>query len=151
MDDLAVMHYLRQVNVFLDSMCREQITQNGLTTSQNFCLAYLLRCNEEGGGICPTELCRASGVSRPAISALLKELKKKGYLEMAADPGDDRKKHIVLTEKAREYEQKMQEDMKRTRDCLCKDIPEEDIRITERCLGIMLKNLKQETKRRNDL
>lgn len=151
MDDLAVMHYLRQINIFLEQMCKEHIADNGLTTSQSFCIAYLLRHNADEEGICPTELCRASGVSRPAISALLKELKKKGYLEMAADPGDDRKKHIVLTEKAREYEQKMQEDMNRTRDCLCKDIPEEDVRITERCLGIMLKNLKQETKRRNDL
>lgn len=144
------MHYLRQINVFLELMCREQIAQNGLTTSQNFCLAYLLRRGDDDS-ICPTELCRASGVSRPAVSALLKELKKKGYLEMTADPGDDRKKHILLTEKAREYEQKMQENIKRTRDCLCRDIPEEDILVTERCLGIMIKNLKNETKRRNDL
>ncbi|MCD7730469.1 MAG: hypothetical protein LUI05_03110 [Oscillospiraceae bacterium] len=150
MDDFTIIQCIKQLNSYLDSFCREQVLKGELTPSQSFFISYLV-CHNSEDGIHPTDWRDISGMSRPAVSSLLKALRQKGYLEMSADVNDDRKKHILPTQKAQDYDKEMHEGLKQTIDCLYRGISDENIKIVEESLGIMLENIKRESKGRNEL
>lgn len=93
---------LRRLHLAVEQASRPQLEPLGLTSAQAVVLGWLL---EPGHGeVCASHLHRQTGLSRAAISATLKHLQRGGYLEVAACPGDERKKRIVLTRKARELQ-----------------------------------------------
>lgn len=96
---------IKQVSMAMEQDGRAQFRALDLSLSQGYVLDYLLSQKEELP--CATELCELFGLSKSTLSALLNDLKNKGYLEMTLDPGDDRKKRIVLTKKAREEEKQI--------------------------------------------
>jgi DNA-binding MarR family transcriptional regulator len=53
----------------------------------------------DANGARPTELARRAGISKQAISQLVRELERRGYVEQAADPTDTRAKIVRLTER----------------------------------------------------
>ena len=50
-------------------------------------------------GARPTALAARAGITKQAISQLVRELEKRGYVELARDPGDTRAKIVRLTER----------------------------------------------------
>jgi DNA-binding MarR family transcriptional regulator len=50
-------------------------------------------------GARPTELARRAGITKQAISQLVRELERRGYVEQVADPTDTRAKIVRLTER----------------------------------------------------
>ena len=50
-------------------------------------------------GARPTALAQRAGITKQAISQLVRELESRGYLEQAADPTDTRAKIVRLTER----------------------------------------------------
>ncbi len=100
--DQTILLLIKQVSVAMEQDGRARFRALGLSLSQGYVLDYLLSQKEELP--CATELCGAFRLSKSTLSTLLNDLKNKGYLEMFLDPGDDRKKRIILTEKAREEE-----------------------------------------------
>jgi len=50
-------------------------------------------------GARPTELARRAGITKQAISQLVRELARRGYVEQVADPTDTRAKIVRLTER----------------------------------------------------
>ena len=93
---------LRRLHLAVEQASRPQLEPLGLTSAQAVVLGWLLEQRE--GPVCASQLHRQTGLSRAAISATLKHLQRGGYLEVAACPGDERKKRIVLTRKARELQ-----------------------------------------------
>ena len=80
---------LRQLNLQLEQCGRAQMQPLGLSTSEGLTLCYLLRHGESD--LCAARLHERLGVSKAALSATLKSLCRKGYLETEVFPDDDRK------------------------------------------------------------
>ena len=117
--------------------------QLNLTPTQAILLHYLLTHHEQGNyGI---DLCVNLGVSKATISSTLKTLKRNGYLYMKENPTDDRKKQIVLTQKAYDAQPQIEAELRAQRDLLCQSIPEQRRRWLEEDLEQMVSNLEKKT------
>ena len=77
---------LKKLNLGLESDINADMTELGVTAAQCDVLAYLMsRAGQEVG---PTDLHRDLGISKAAVTALLKKLRGKGLLTVEADPED---------------------------------------------------------------
>ncbi len=140
---------LKQLSLALEQYGRERMKKLDISPSQSLALDYLF--SKKGHAVYATELHDQFGISKPAISSILKELKKKGYVETLIHPEDDRKKQIVLTEKAYLIEKPIKEGLAEQQNRLCRKIPPEQREIIKEGLRIMLDNLTNETPRRNSM
>ena len=109
---------LRQLNQSLEHEGREQMKRLDISPSQGLILHYLL--SQKGRTVFSAELHRQFGMSKSALSTALKGLKQRGYLVMTTDPGDDRKKGIVLTDRAQEAEKQIREGLDLQQERLCR-------------------------------
>ena len=82
---------LRQVCSSAEQYGRACMKDWDLSPAQGFVLDHLLA---QQGEACATELRRQFGISKSTLSELLNSLRKKGYVEMAQDPADERKKRL---------------------------------------------------------
>ncbi len=89
---------LKKLNLGIESSVNMMMASEGITAAQCDVLAYLL--DHRKTRIYATELHRNLGISRAAVSALLKKLKNKGFLVFQSDPADERQKQILLTDEA---------------------------------------------------
>lgn len=138
---------LRQWKVTLLQYGKESRGDLDITSAQSVLLEHLLVCGKQETSL--TEICAISGISKATISGMLKVLKNKGYLQMEAVPGDDRKKRIILTRRAYEVHDRIENSMKRKKDCLYKGITKEELESLEGVLERMISNLKQEMEQKN--
>lgn len=113
-----------------------------LTPTQSILLQYLLA--HKGQEICGVDLHTTLKISKSSVSSTLKALKQKGYVNLREDPMDDRKKQILLTEKAYNAEQLIQSSLLRQQKYLCEGIPTQRLQYLEEDLEQMLCNLKKE-------
>ena len=113
-----------------------------LTPTQSILLQYLLA--HKGQEICGIDLHTTLRISKSSVSSTLKALKQKGYVNLREDPMDDRKKQILLTEKAYNAEQLIQSSLLRQQKYLCEGIPTQRLQYLEEDLEQMLCNLKKE-------
>lgn len=113
-----------------------------LTPTQSILLQYLLA--HKGQEICGVDLHTTLRISKSSVSSTLKALKQKGYVNLREDPMDDRKKQILLTEKAYNAEQLIQSSLLRQQKYLCEGIPTQRLQYLEEDLEQMLCNLKKE-------
>ena len=97
-----VMLTLKQLYLAMEQYGKSRMQDTDLTPAQATLLYYLLTHKEQGSyGF---QLRATIGISKSSISATLKELRQKGYLSMEKTPMDDRKKRIILTQKAYDAE-----------------------------------------------
>ncbi len=132
---------LRQLNLQLEQCGRVQMQPLGLSTSEGLTLCYLLRHSESD--LCAAQLHERLGVSKAALSATLKSLCRKGYLETAVFPDDDRKKRILLTPRAQQLRHRVEEQMTGHSIALCRGIPPGELDAAERVLVALLHNLRE--------
>ena len=121
---------------------KERMKDLGLSTPQSLALNYLF--SRAGQEVCATELHALFGVSKSTISASLKGLREKGYVEMSGVPGDDRKKRIVLTDKAYAVKQEIDAGLMEQERRLCRGIPPGRLEALEADLETMLRNVRPE-------
>ena len=145
MDESNILWLLKQLDISLDHYGREKIENGELTQSQFFMLNYLIA--QEEHQYHATDIHLNIGISKAAISSNLKSLKQKGYLRLVAAPGDDRKKQIVLSQKAYSAAGMMKASLKKHQTCLCHGISQQNLKILEDSLNIMIANIKRETTR----
>jgi DNA-binding MarR family transcriptional regulator len=76
----------------------------GLSHPQYRILLSLLRAEHFGdeGGLNPSEISRTLGVSRNAVSALVRSLEQAGLIARSLDPADRRRFDLTLTEAGRD-------------------------------------------------
>lgn len=135
---------LKQVNLSLEQFGRLHLRQRNMSPSQCLLLDYML--SQEENAFCATALHEEFGISKAALSSILKGLKQMGYLEIVSDPTDDRKKRIFLTSKACEEQKRIVEEMEESEALLCRGFSQEEKRGMEEYLDRMLFNLKKERK-----
>lgn len=134
---------LKQLDIHVRTFGAKSLADGGITLSQLLLLDQLLAMEQEEC-VFSKELGARVGLSRATVSSMLKRLKQNGYLEMAADEKDNRRKRIVLTPKARRAREEVRQAMQRLGGCLCRGIPEEELLQTRATLQTMLQNLQNE-------
>ncbi|MCC8025150.1 MAG: MarR family transcriptional regulator [Clostridium sp.] len=137
-----VMRLLKQLNLTVEMMVNHMFVHNDLTASQCDVLSCLM--DHGKSAVSATLIHRELGLSRAAVSALLKRLKVKGYLVFETAPHDDRQKLILLTDKARRIEQEMDEKAEVIKGCLYRGFSKEEQEALEGMIRRMLCNLKAE-------
>lgn len=145
MNEIRIGCLLRQVNAGLIQYGKEHMGKIGLSPAQSMMLEYLLSQNKEGYYL--TDICMQTRLSRATVSVMLKALRKKGYLYVIADSGDDRKKKMILAQKAYEMTDVIQESLAIREKCIFKDISHEELRNLENTLNKIVMNLKQTTEK----
>ena len=91
---------MKKISLNLTSQLEVYLRHQDMSGIQVYLLVYILRHHPEGTYL--TELCHEIGVSKPTLSALIKKLREKGYLDFQENPGDIRKKKVLPTEKLME-------------------------------------------------
>ena len=81
------------------------------------------------------------GLRPPTATGLLKSMERSGLISRTAVDHDARLKKIVLTEKALQYQNLVQADLEVFEKSLVRNIPEEDLKVFERVVEKMTKNL----------
>lgn len=137
-----VMWTLKQLYLALEQQVKLRLKNIDLSPTQGVVLHYLLTHKEQD--IYGVDLHTILGISKSSISSTLKALKQKGYLKMKVNPLDDRKKQIVLTDKAYNAQQLIDSGLIEQEKILCKEIPEQRLEFLEKDLDKMLCNLKSE-------
>ena len=137
-----VMWTLKQLYLALEQQGKLRLKNIDLSPTQGVVLHYLLTHKEQD--IYGVDLHTILGISKSSISSTLKALKQKGYLKMKVNPLDDRKKQIVLTDKAYNAQQLIDSGLIEQEKILCKEIPEQRLEFLEKDLDKMLWNLKSE-------
>lgn len=134
---------IKQVSVAMEQDGRAQFRSLDLSLTQGYVMDYLLSQKEELP--CATELCGLFGLSKSTLSSLLNDLKDKGYLEMPLDPWDDRKKQIVLTDKARNARENIRQVFSQQLKTFCQGIDPQDLERVGQLLRTMRKNLQKQS------
>ena len=137
-----LMWTLKQLHLSLEQYGKIQLEDMELSPTQCILLHYLL--SHKGQDIYGVDLHATLGISKSSVSSTLKALRQKGYLSTKEDPLDDRKKQIVLTEKAYDAEQLIQASLLAQQKRLCHEIPKQRLEWLEEDLDQMLCNLKKE-------
>lgn len=132
---------LKQLSILLDQYGKFQMQEMDLSLTQGVILHYLL--THQGMYIYGIDLHVILGISRSSISATLKALKNKGYINMRENPSDDRKKKIVLTKKSYDMQQQIDASLIAQQRQLYQGVPEERLNQLEKDLDQMLVNMKQ--------
>ena len=88
---------LRKINLDLTSRLESGLRYKGMSGFQIYFMVYFLRHHPEGTYL--TELCHETGVSKSALSGLIKKLRNVGYLFFQEDPHDIRRKELLPTPK----------------------------------------------------
>lgn len=135
---------LKQVYLAIEQYGKIQMKNMDLSLTQGMVLHYLLTHREQN--ICGVDLHTVLGISKSSVSSTLKVLKQKGYLDTSVTPLDDRKKQIVLTEKAYDAEQLIDSNLIAQHKRLCEGISEQRLEWFQKDLDKMLCNLQQEIK-----
>lgn len=137
-----LMWTLKQLHLSLEQCGKRHLQDMGLSPTQGVLLHYLLTHGQQD--IYGVDLQAVLGISKSSVSAALKALRQNGYLLLQESPQDDRKKRIVLTQKAYREKQAIEDGLALQQKRLCQGIPEQHLKWLEMDLEIMLHNLKKE-------
>ena len=88
---------MKKLSLNMTAQLELNLKNKSITGIQAYFLVDILRHHPKGTYL--TELFREIGVSKPTLSALIKKLREKGYLNFEEDPADVRKKKVLPTEK----------------------------------------------------
>lgn len=140
----SMMCALKQLHLAMEQYGKMQMRHTDLTPAQAALLYYLL--SHQGQGNYGIQLHATLGISKSSVSSTLKALRLKGYICTKENPLDDRKKQVILTQKAYDAEQHIRAGLLAQQKQLCQQIPEQRLRQLVEDLEQMLRNLKTETK-----
>ncbi|MDO4326253.1 MAG: MarR family transcriptional regulator [bacterium] len=140
MEEIRMNCLLKQIKAALEQYERSNPQEMDMTIGQCIMLNYLL--NQDSRDLYATDIHVIFGISKATVSTILKSLKKKGYLLMEEDMQDDRRKRLVLTEKAYEMQQNVEEALRKRGEDMCRGISRQELEMTEQVLCRMLLNLR---------
>lgn len=141
MKESKIESLVRQLNIALIQYGKENRKDLDMTSAQSVLLWHLLSCKEKE--IFLAEVFAKAEISKATISVMLKALREKGYLIMKADSNDDRKKKIILTERAYEVQDAIEKSLKKRTECIYRGISEQELAVLENALEKIIANLKQ--------
>lgn len=83
------------------------------------------------------------GITKSTVAGIIKLMEKKGFIERISVPRDARLKKLVLTDKGREYEDKMGTQFRLDEQMYRENITDEELCIFIRVLNKIKKNIKE--------
>lgn len=100
---VSLMDELGYVSRSIYHVGEQSLDETGLSMAQYKVLMHLFFAEQMGdrGELNPSEISERQGVSRNAISSLIRNLEEEELVERRLDPGDRRRFNISLTEKGR--------------------------------------------------
>lgn len=143
-DDRDIIWILKETELALNRYDRELLHIGDLTPAENHLLEYFL--GHEKQDLCATDLHLIFGISKPTVSALLKSLKQKGYLQIEILPQDERKKRILLTAKAYGVRDQIKTVLHARQDSLCRGISAQEIALLKKILEKLIANMGQDNR-----
>ena len=102
-DRRTAVNNFRRIHAGMEHSISRFFLRTDLTAAQGHLLLYILTRPHQR--LCSTELHRGLGLSRAAVSELLKKLREKGFLTLRTAPEDERQKLIEPTDRALELKQ----------------------------------------------
>ncbi len=102
-------------------------------------LGYL--AHHARGNICQKDLEAVFGLARSTVSGMLGQLEEQALIRREAVPGDARLKRVVLTEKAKEQQQRIEARMQQLEAGICRNFTEEECLQLVGYLDRVLENL----------
>lgn len=136
---------LRQLNTYLIRYGKENMEGLDMTSAQSMLLDYLLLDKKKEYHL--KDICSELGLAKATVSVMLKALRENGYLEMTADPEDDRKRKITLSHKAFDIQEELENKLKNRGNCIFRGITEQEVKNLESTLDRMIANLKEKTEK----
>lgn len=85
-------------------------------------------------------MARDYGFSKATICATLKSLRRSGYIKMQIDNADNRRKEIILTERAQMVKPDVRQYIAEFNHAICKGIPDQELQCFEKSLRMVLQN-----------
>lgn len=85
-------------------------------------------------------------VSRATLSDVLKTMEKNNIIKRAVASNDARKREIILTEKSKEFHEKVNSSLNEINAILEKNLNEEELKNFSNIIDIMINNLEEEEK-----
>lgn len=137
-----IMWTLKQLHLTLEQYGKMRMQDMDLSPTQGILLHYLLL--HKGQDLYGVDLHTTLGLSKSSVSSTLKALKQKGYIITKENPQDDRKKQIVLTEKAYSTELQISAGLNAQQERLCQEISPQRMQRLEKDLEQMLYNARKE-------
>lgn len=95
----------KKIGLDLTSQLEFYLGDQEMSGVQAYFMVYILRHHPEGTYL--TELCREIGLSKSILSAMLKKVRKAGYILFREEPEDIRKKKILPTDKLRAEDEQL--------------------------------------------
>ena len=142
----TVLHKTKQMTLRVRMLLDSMLPDKDITPSQGNILGYLYRHCGEGETVTATQIHNDLMLSRATISALLKKLCLKGYLNFETAECDDRLKSITLTAKALKNQKQIDECFDYVEEQLFLGFSEEEKKESIELLTRMLANLDQALK-----
>lgn len=142
MEEQDTIELLKEASLCLARYDRRVMRGGERTPPENRILGYLFTHEEET--FSATDIHLRSGVSKPAISAVIKSLKRKGYLCTDVQADDERRKRIRLTPRAYQAREQVERELKERSRRLCHGIPEQELRVFRKALYQIIHNIRQE-------
>ncbi|KNZ41233.1 MarR family winged helix-turn-helix transcriptional regulator [Acetobacterium bakii] len=130
---------IKQLSNHLDRNFNKALKQWELTASQFSVIMYLL--DNQSSEVNQKTLEDAFLLKGPTVTGIIKRLVEKGFVERRTDNQDRRIHYLVLTEKSKELEPCMHEDISRLEADILKGISEDKIQLLDELLHQIIGNI----------
>ena len=142
MDEHNLLLMFKQLSISLEQYQKSNMQSLDLSPAQALILSYLLTRKESLP--VAANMHEELGISRATISLHLKKLRQLGYIQTEVVSADNRKKEIILTQKAYNIEEELKSLRTQQEECLRRGIPEKYMDKLEENLQTMLSNIRDE-------
>lgn len=129
----------RRICIQMEQWANASLAHRELTAIQAQILMYILSRSEQGTSL--TAIHQEFGGSMAALSSMVKRLKEKGYVRVEQCVGDDRRKLLFATEKAKKTEEFLCRTTRQIRQRLYACFSQEELATLDRLQKKMLGNL----------
>lgn len=103
--ETEIIRMIKVVHLRIEQYANEALTKYDVTAAQMDVLQCVMEHRDSS--MISSDIHRQMHLSKANISNIIKKLRAKGFLEFVPNPADDRQKHIVVTQKARNLDSEM--------------------------------------------
>ncbi len=138
-DQERILRDNRRISIQLEQIVNNAVAPWGLTAAQTQVLLHVLRHSDRGTTL--TQIHREFGYSMPALSAIIKRLKDKGFIRSEHWEGDDRRKLLFATPSALALQQRLDRSSDQVRQQLCRCFTPQELYDLDRLQRKLLSSL----------
>ena len=138
-DQERILRDNRRISIQLEQIVNNAVPPWGLTAAQTQVLLHVLRHSDRGTTL--TQIHREFGYSMPALSAIIKRLKDKGFIRSEHWEGDDRRKLLFATPSALALQQRLDRSSDQVRQQLCRCFTPQELYDLDRLQRKLLSSL----------